>query len=182
MRLPAMKAKSTVLPEVLLLENFVSHDKRGTFVKTFHANSFHKNGLAVDFKESYYSISHKNVIRGMHFQLPPHEHDKLVYVTQGRILDVIVDLRATSPSYRQHIAVPLDEHTTAIYIPRGCAHGFLTLSEVATVVYNVTSVYEPTADAGIRWDSIGFAWPTQNPIVSDRDVAFNSLADYQTIF
>lgn len=177
-----MKAKPTALAGVMLLENFVSQDKRGIFVKTFHASSFQESSLTVDFQESYYSVSHKDVVRGMHFQLPPHEHDKLVYVTQGKILDVIVDLRVASPSYQQHVAIPLDEHTTAVYIPRGCAHGFLTLSETATVVYNVTSVYEPAADAGIRWDSIGFAWPTQTPIVSDRDAAFGSLAEYQPAF
>ncbi|QNE38410.1 dTDP-4-dehydrorhamnose 3,5-epimerase [Hymenobacter sp. NBH84] len=177
-----MKVNATTLTGVQLLENFVSQDKRGTFVKTFHAGAFQEHGLAVDFRESYYSISHKNVIRGMHFQLPPHEHDKLVYVTQGEILDVIVDLRPDSPSYRQHLAVSLGEHARAIYIPRGCAHGFLTLSDTATVVYNVTSVYEPKADAGIRWDSIGFEWPVQAPVVSDRDAAFKSLADFQPTF
>jgi dTDP-4-dehydrorhamnose 3,5-epimerase len=177
-----MKANLTALAGVLLLENFVSHDKRGTFVKTFHANSFGADNLAIDFRESYYSVSHKDVIRGMHFQRPPHEHDKLVYVTQGRILDVIVDLRPDSPSYLQHVAIQLNEHASSVYIPRGCAHGFLTLSDTATVIYNVTSVYEPSADAGIRWDSIGFNWPTRTPIVSDRDAAFSALADYQSPF
>ncbi|MBW3127596.1 dTDP-4-dehydrorhamnose 3,5-epimerase [Hymenobacter profundi] len=173
-----MKVNATSLAGVQLLENFVSQDKRGTFVKTFHLGAFQEHGLAVDFRESYYSISHKNVIRGMHFQLPPHEHDKLVYVTQGAILDVVVDLRSGSPTYLQHLAVSLDEHNQAIYIPRGCAHGFLALSNTATVVYNVTSVYEPKADAGVRWDSIGFKWPVQNPIVSDRDATFKSLNDF----
>jgi len=177
-----MKVNATTLTGVQLIENFVSQDKRGMFVKTFHAGAFQEQGLAVDFRESYYSISHKNVIRGMHFQLPPHEHDKLVYVTQGEILDVVVDLRPDSPSYLQHLAISLGEHTQAIYIPHGCAHGFLTLSDTATVVYNVTSVYEPKADAGIRWDSFGFEWPVQAPVVSERDSTFKSLADFQPTF
>jgi len=177
-----MKVKPTSLAGIMLLENFVSQDKRGVFIKTFHANSFQESNLAVDFRESYYSISHKDVIRGMHFQLPPHEHDKLVYVTQGEILDVIVDLRQSSPSYLQHVAIQLAEHASAVYIPRGCAHGFLTLSDTATVVYNVTSVYEPTADAGIRWDSIGFKWPIDNPAVSDRDNSFISLEEFVSPF
>lgn len=177
-----MKANLTALMGVLLLDNFVSEDKRGTFVKTFHAGAFQELELAVDFRESYYSVSHRNVIRGMHFQLPPHEHDKLVYVTQGKIIDVVVDLRPASPSYLQHVALPINEHYSAVYIPRGCAHGFLTLSETATVVYNVTSVYEPAADAGIRWDSIGYEWPVNSPIVSDRDKAFIKIADLPTPF
>ncbi|MCC3153812.1 dTDP-4-dehydrorhamnose 3,5-epimerase [Hymenobacter sp. BT770] len=177
-----MIVKPTALADVMLLENFVSHDKRGIFVKTFHAGAFREHGLAVDFRESYYSVSHKDVVRGMHFQLPPYEHDKLVYVTQGRILDVIVDLRSSSPFYLQFAAIELKEHVNAVYIPRGFAHGFLTLSNTATVVYNVNSVYEATADSGIRWDTIGFSWPVRTPVVSDRDAAFGSMADLQSTF
>jgi dTDP-4-dehydrorhamnose 3,5-epimerase len=177
-----MTSSPTALPGVLLLTNFVSNDKRGVFVKTFHAPQFQQQELATDFRESYYSISHRDVIRGMHFQLPPHEHDKLVYVTQGEILDVIIDLRRGSATFGQHVALRLVEHTQAVYIPRGCAHGFLTLSDTATVVYNVTSVYEPTADAGIRWDSFGFEWPVQQPIISDRDAAFGTLAELPVSF
>lgn len=177
-----MQVESTSLPGVLLLNNFVNVDKRGTFVKTFHAGVFRAHELATDFQESYYSISHRDVIRGMHLQLPPHEHDKLVYVTQGSIIDVVVDLRPTSPAYRKHVALEISEHHRAVYIPRGCAHGFLTLSETATVVYNVTSVYAPTADAGIRWDSIGYDWPVAMPIVSDRDALFVGLSEFQSVF
>lgn len=177
-----MKTESTSIEGIWLLQNFISQDKRGTFVKTFHADAFREQGLATDFQENYYSVSHKDVIRGMHFQLPPHAHEKLVYVTQGNILDVIVDLRPASATYGQHVAITLSEYTQAIYIPKGCAHGFLTLSETATVVYNVTSVYAPQADAGIRWDSFGFEWPVQTPIVSDRDAAFGSIATLITVF
>jgi dTDP-4-dehydrorhamnose 3,5-epimerase len=176
-----MKTKSTSIEGVWLLENFVSQDKRGTFVKTFHADAFREQGLIVNFQESYYSLSHKDVIRGMHFQLPPHEHDKLVYVTQGNILDVIVDLRPVSATYGQHVAISLSEHTHAVYIPRGCAHGFLTLSETATVVYNVTSVYAPQADSGIRWDSFDFKWPVQVPIISDRDSNFETMNEFMAL-
>ena len=173
-----MKANKTSLEGVLVLDNFVSEDKRGTFVKTFHAEAFQESGLAVEFRESYYSVSHRNVIRGMHFQRPPHAHDKLVYVTQGQIIDVVVDLRPSSPSYKQYVAVPLSEHQHAIFLPQGCAHGFLTLSETATVVYNVTTVYAPMSDSGIHWNSIGYDWPVELPIVSDRDAAFSELADF----
>lgn len=92
----------------------------------------------------------------MHFQLPPYDHEKLVYVTDGTILDVILDLRKKSATYGQFIAVKLDALTQSIYIPRGCAHGFLTLSESATVGYNVATSYNNAADSGIKWDSFGF--------------------------
>jgi dTDP-4-dehydrorhamnose 3,5-epimerase len=177
-----MAYSSTNLLGVLLLDNFVNRDKRGLFVKTFHAVQFQTGGLATGFRESYYSISQRGVLRGMHFQLPPYEHDKLVYVTEGEILDVIVDLRRASPTFGQHLAVTLPAHTQAIYIPKGCAHGFLTLSDSATVVYNVTSEYEPSADAGVRWDSFGFEWPISQPIISDRDAAFEALVNVQAIF
>jgi dTDP-4-dehydrorhamnose 3,5-epimerase len=177
-----MTSSLTDLHGVLLLDNFVSRDKRGLFVKTFHALRFRASGIASEFRESYYSISQRGVLRGMHFQLPPYEHDKLVYVTQGEILDVIVDLRRASPTFGQHLAITLSAHSQAIYIPRGCAHGFLTISDSATVVYNVTSEYEPSADAGIRWDSFGLEWPVNLPIVSDRDAAFGTLADLLAVF
>jgi dTDP-4-dehydrorhamnose 3,5-epimerase len=177
-----MAYSSTNLLGVLLLDNFVSRDERGLFVKTFHAVQFQTGGIATKFRESYYSVSQRGVLRGMHFQLPPYEHDKLVYVTEGEILDVIVDLRRASPTFGQHIAVTLPAYTQSIYIPKGCAHGFLTLSDSATVVYNVTSEYEPNADAGVHWDSFGFEWPISQPIISDRDAAFRALADMQGIF
>jgi dTDP-4-dehydrorhamnose 3,5-epimerase len=122
------------------------------------------------------------VVRGMHFQLPPHDHEKLVYVTAGSILDVVVDLRRTSGTYGQVFSVELVEHQSSLFIPRGFAHGFLALSPNATVVYNVATGYQPTADAGIRWDSLGFAWPVAAPIMSDRDAAFPSLAEFSSPF
>src|SRR4051812_18610739 len=88
---------------VYLLHNFLAEDERGTFVKTFNESAFKKNDLQTNFRESYYSTSKKNVIRGMHFQLPPDEHEKLVYVTNGSILDVILDIRKGSPTYGEYI-------------------------------------------------------------------------------
>lgn len=168
---------------VFLLENFKAEDDRGFFVKTFHEETFKANGLQTHFKESYYSISVRNVIRGMHFQLPPHDHEKLVYVTDGEILDVVLDIRNASPTYGQFLTVTLTEKSNSIYIPKGCAHGFLTISDRATVVYNVATVYQPTADAGIRWNSIGYDWQGINePIISPRDWAFDSLSDLNSPF
>ncbi len=167
---------------VYLIKNFVAHDQRGSFIKTFHKEKFREIGFQHEFRESYYSLSVKNVIRGMHFQRPPHDHEKLVYVTAGKILDVVLDLRITSPTFGQSIAVEMVEHSHSIFIPKGCAHGFLTLSDTATVAYSVTTVYDKDADDGIRWDSFGFNWPVTDPILSERDRSFGALNEQEAIF
>ncbi len=165
-----------------LLENFVATDHRGTFVKTFHADIFAAHGLDTQFQEGYHSVSGPNVLRGMHFQLPPHDHAKLVYAVAGRILDVILDLRADSPTYGKSLGIQLDSFRQSVYIPRGCAHGFAALDAHNIVMYLVSSVYTPEADAGIRWDSFGFDWPVKNPVLSDRDAAFGTLANFKSPF
>ncbi len=177
-----MKFENLGIEGCYLVKNFVAHDKRGTFVKTFHEEDFRSEGLQTEFKESYYSLSKKNVIRGMHFQTPPHEHDKLVYVTHGEILDVVLDIRKASKTFGQFISVHLTALSDSIYIPKGCAHGFLTLSSEATVVYNVSTVYNPLADAGILWSSFGFDWQVKEPIVSDRDNSFESFEVFNSPF
>ena len=177
-----MLAEETDFEGLKVLRNFVSHDSRGIFVKTFNKGQFEQAGLFFEVHESYYSVSGQDVLRGMHFQLPPHAHEKLVYVTQGHILDVVVDLRVASATYQQTFSLSLEAHTHALFIPQGFAHGFLTLSPTATVVYSVATGYEPSADAGIRWDSLDFAWPVSQPVISERDRAFPTLADFVSPF
>jgi len=139
--------------------------------------------MEVDFREQYYSISKKNVLRGMHFQLPPHDHYKLVTCVEGRILDVVVDLRRSSPTFGQHLCVELSGvRADSIYIPSGLAHGFLVLSRRALVLYNVSSLYAPLHDTGIRWDSAGIQWPVVAPQVSERDAVLPPLAAFETPF
>lgn len=171
-----MQINKTKLIDVYEIENFVSFDKRGVFVKTFNADLFVKHGLNFDFKESFYSVSYKDVIRGMHFQLPPMDHEKLVYVVSGEILDVVVDIRKESITYGQHIAIELNEkNRKGLYIGKGYAHGFLTRSEIAIVCYMTTSVYSKHHDTGIKWNSFGCNWGTSNPIISERDANFRDL-------
>jgi dTDP-4-dehydrorhamnose 3,5-epimerase len=162
---------------VFLIENFMAEDARGVFVKTLSAGKLESMGFISPFRESYYSKSFKNVIRGMHFQIPPYEHDKLVYVTEGNILDVVLDIRISSSTYGKYLSFNLSAFGDSVIIPRGCAHGFLTLSETATVVYNVTSEYEPSADKGILWDSFGFNWGIKDPVISDRDKSFSGFKE-----
>jgi len=160
-----------------------SQDARGTFVKTFHEISLAAAGIQFTLRESYFSFSHKDVIRGMHFQLPPHHHAKVVFCPQGAILDVIVDLRKASPTYGQHYATELsaDNHK-AYYIPEGFAHGFKALTDNAMTYYLVSTEYSGPHDTGVRYDSIGFDWGVVNPIVSARDLSFGTLGDFKSPF
>lgn len=160
-----------------------SQDARGTFVKTFHETTLAQAGIAFTLRESYYSFSKKDVIRGMHFQLPPHQHAKVVFCPQGAILDVIVDLRRHSPTYGHHYATELSAaNHKAYYIPEGFAHGFRALTDDAMTYYLVSSVYSAAHDAGIRYDSIGYHWDVREPILSARDLSFGTLADFDSQF
>ena len=173
----------TSIPGVILLTPQIKPDSRGSFVKTVHADFFKQHGMRSDFVEQYYTISGQNVIRGMHFQKPPADHAKLVTCISGQILDVVVDLRVGSPTYRQCLSFELTANVGAlVYIPIGCAHGFLSQSEASIVLYNVTSVYSPEHDTGVLWNSIGFKWPVLNPILSDRDTTFARLDELPAIF
>jgi dTDP-4-dehydrorhamnose 3,5-epimerase/CDP-3, 6-dideoxy-D-glycero-D-glycero-4-hexulose-5-epimerase len=178
-----MKIEKTALDGVYIINNFNASDDRGLFVKTFNKNSFNKNNLDFEIKESYYSVSKKNVIRGMHFQLPPYDHEKLVYVPKGSILDVVVDLRKQSKTYKKYISVALSgENNKAIFISKGLAHGFKSLENDTITVYNVASEYNSKADMGVRFDSFGFNWDTEEPILSQRDKAFDLFNEFITPF
>jgi len=178
-----MKFEKTHMNGVSNIETDIRTDLRGRLVKTYQASDFIKNGAEVDFRESYYTFSRHNVIRGMHFQIPPNDHAKLVTVIDGVIIDVILDLRRSSPTFGQHMSVQLDgEEGKSVYIPRGCAHGFQVLGESAITFYLVTSEYSPSDDKGIRYDSFGYKWNVNNPIVSKRDLEFPNLADFQDYF
>lgn len=158
-------------------------DERGTFHKFFSKNDFESLGLDTSFRESYYSINKKGVIRGMHFQIPPADHTKLVYVTSGRILDVVLDIRKDSPTYGKYFSVELSSDVAkALYIPKGFAHGFLSLEDNTCVHYMQTSCYDKECDCGIRYDSFGFDWKVENPLVSERDKMHPEFNDFDSPF
>jgi dTDP-4-dehydrorhamnose 3,5-epimerase len=178
-----MQTQALDLNGSLLLTLPAFTDDRGLFVKTFHSSSLQATGVQFDLKESYFSTSHKDVIRGMHFQLPPHDHSKVVFCPHGAILDVIVDLRKDSPTYGQHHAEVLsEENHRAYYIPKGFAHGFKSLTDGAMTYYLVSSEYHKESDTGIRWDSIGFDWECPSPIISARDQSFVTLQEFASPF
>ena len=153
------------------------------FVKTFNKKLFKENKIYFDIRESYYSVSKKDVIRGMHFQLPPHDHEKLVYVALGEIIDVVLDLRQNSATYRKCMSVKLSaENKKSIFIPKGLAHGFKSIKNETITVYNVGSEYDSQADYGIKYNSIDFDWGISNPIVSERDKSFQKLNNFKSTF
>ncbi|MGD1844430.1 MAG: dTDP-4-dehydrorhamnose 3,5-epimerase [Salibacteraceae bacterium] len=178
-----MKFHSTALEGVFAVDLFHASDDRGTFVKTFHRDTFTQRGLQGRFDESYYSTNHAGVIRGMHFQLPPHEHEKIVYCTSGKLHDVLLDIRKDSPTYGQTTTVELSgDNYRAVYIPQGIAHGFVVLEDNTCMVYLTATMYHPDSDTGIRWDSFDYDWPAENPIVSARDQSFLGLSEFKSPF
>lgn len=177
-----MEFNKTELDGVYLIKFADFNDKRGKFVKTFNRSLYQNNGFVLDFPETFYSISRKNVIRGMHFQIPPVDHVKFVYCLKGSILDVLLDLREGN-QYGKVVSFDLDDNVPqGILIPKGVAHGFLSKTDESIVVYHVTTEYSQAHDTGINPLTFGFNWPANSPIVSDRDLGHISLKDFKTPF
>jgi dTDP-4-dehydrorhamnose 3,5-epimerase len=171
------------LPGCFLVEFPNVCDHRGLFVKSFQRSAFEQRGLECDFKEMFYTESAENVLRGMHFQVPPLDHAKLVYCISGAIYDVALDLRVGSPTFGEHETYELSaESNRAVYLPRGMAHGFFVRSAPSVVVYQVTSEHSPAHDTGIRWDSFGAKWLLSAPVVSVRDEGLIPFEQFESPF
>lgn len=178
-----MKISETGIPGCFLLDAPVFSDARGVFVKTFIKNTFAAQGFAYEFAEEYFTLSKKNVLRGLHFQTPPYDHAKVVSCLYGTVLDVFLDIRAGSPTFGHHELIKLDGKSGRIlYLPEGVAHGFLALSDDALMSYKVTTDYSQSNDTGILWNSAGIPWPCEHPTVSDRDSQFKPLAEFESPF
>ncbi len=176
-----MKVTPAAIPDVFILEPKVFGDERGFFFESFNRQAFREaTGLDVDFVQDNHSKSAKNVLRGLHYQLPPKAQGKLVRVVQGEVVDVAVDLRKGSKSFGKWVGETLSaENKRQMWIPPGFAHGFLTLSDTAEFLYKTTDYYAPECERCIRWDdpAIGIAWPLDGvPSLSAKDAAANELA------
>jgi len=151
-------------------------DERGFFARTYCQDEFGKHGL--DLKVVQRSVSfnrRQGTLRGMHFQVPPHQEDKLVSCTRGSIYDVIIDLRSDSSSYRQWFGATLTaEGFESLYVPRGCAHGFITLVDSAVVAYEISEFHHPESARGVRYDDPTFAvyWPIPPSVINARDANY----------
>jgi dTDP-4-dehydrorhamnose 3,5-epimerase len=174
------------IPDLLLIEPRRFVDSRGFFSETWSRRSLAAIGLDIDFVQDNHSLSiEPGVLRGLHFQRPPHAQGKLVRVTRGAILDVAVDIREGSPTYGCHVAVELSsENWRQLWIPRGFAHGYLTLVPNTEVVYKVDAYYEPMAEGAIAWDDpdIAIDWPIARPVLSDKDRRAPRLRDIPAPF
>lgn len=170
-----MWREAELLDGALLIRAPRSQDARGAFVKTHAASALAALGVTFDFREEFHSVSRRDVIRGMHLQLPPHDHDKIVYCPHGAALDVLLDLRP-GPGHGRVASVRLTpDEPAVVFIPRGVAHGFRALAEGTIMVYKTSAEHAPSHDAGVRWDSFGFDWGAGTPVVSARDAALPPL-------
>jgi dTDP-4-dehydrorhamnose 3,5-epimerase len=176
------------IPEVLLIKPKVFGDDRGCFVETFRQDKFEEAvGHKVDFIQDNESKSTRGVLRGLHFQLPPYAQSKLVRVIEGKVLDVAVDIRKGSPTYGQYVIAELSaENKHQIFVPRGFAHGFVVLSEVAIFTYKVDSYYSPDCDRGLAFDDVNLNidWQLafEELTLSDKDQKQPKLAELPTCF
>jgi dTDP-4-dehydrorhamnose 3,5-epimerase len=183
-----MHVEPLAIPDVKRLVPRVFRDERGLFAETYSERSLAADGVRVTFVQDNQSVSvAKGVVRGLHFQKPPHAQGKLVRVVRGAVFDVAVDIRQGSPSFGRHVATVLSADNWAqLWVPAGFAHGFCTLEPDTEVLYKVTDYYAPQFDSGIAWDdpALGIQWPI-NPreaILSEKDRKLVRLADLGPVF
>ena len=174
-----MKFLTLALPDVRLVESEPRSDSRGSFARVFCADEFASHGLASAFVQANVSINHRRgIVRGLHWQRPPHAEVKLVRCTRGAIYDVVVDIRPDSPTHLRWVGVELSaENGRMMYVPEGFAHGYQTLTDLADVHYMVSCAYAPASEAGMRFDdpALAIAWPLEPGGISDKDAAWPLL-------
>ena len=165
------------------IRNFCHYDNRGDFIKSYDKEIYEEAGITVNINETFVSVSSKNVLRGLHFQLR-NPQAKLVCVLKGKAWDVIVDLRKSSPTYKKWISVELgSEGKNAVYIPRGFAHGFVSMADETTMMYQCDGPYDKETDTGILYNDpvIGINWPVDitSCIFSERDLNLMSFEEFE---
>lgn len=165
--------EETPLAGVVVLKPERFEDERGFFARTYCRQEFEEHGLDPAVEQCNVSYNHRRgTLRGLHFQAPPHEEDKLVRVTRGAIYDVAVDLRPSSSTFKEVFGVELTaENGWALYVPKGCGHGFQVLEDETEVFYQMSRRYAPGAGRGYRWDDPAFAvpWPLEPTVMSEKD-------------
>jgi len=168
-----MKFLPTKIAGVFEIKPELKEDERGFFARTWCRDEFDAHGLVTHLVQCSISYNtRKGTLRGMHYQAAPFEETKLVRCTKGAIYDVVLDLRLESPTYRQWISALLTgENRSMIYVPKGCAHGFLTLQDNTEVFYQMSQVYDVASARGLRWDDplFGISWPEKPVVISERD-------------
>ncbi len=173
--------KKLEIPDVILIKTKVFEDERGFFMETYKKEDFEeKAGIKGEFIQDNHSKSKKGVLRGLHFQREPYAQAKIVRCIRGEIYDVAVDLRKNSLTFGKYAGVNLSEYNKyQLYIPGGCAHGFLVLSEAAEVIYKADNVYAPDHEGGLIWNDpdVNIPWPSDHPILSEKDRELPTLIE-----
>ncbi|UOQ53585.1 dTDP-4-dehydrorhamnose 3,5-epimerase [Hymenobacter cellulosivorans] len=180
-----MEIKHHALAGVIEFTPRVFGDPRGAFFESFSARIMEEAGAVGNWVQDNQSSSGVGVLRGLHFQRPPFSQAKLVRVATGRVIDVVVDLRRSSPTYGQHVKVELDsQRCNMLYVPTGFAHGFMALEDHTLFLYKCTDYYNPGSEGGLRWNdpTLGIDWGIEAPLVSDKDRALPLFADFDTPF
>lgn len=182
-----MDVIKTAIEGVVIIEPRIFKDARGYFFESYSKREFDEKVRPVEFVQDNESMSTRGVMRGLHFQCPPFTQSKLVRCVKGAVLDVAVDIRKGSPTYGQHVAVELtEENHRQFFVPRGFAHGFAVLSDIAVFQYKCDNYYHPEADGGISIldTSLGIDWriPLEQALLSEKDTKHNLLKDFDSPF
>lgn len=180
-----MNVIKTPIPDLLIIQPKVFEDERGYFFESYNKNVFNNDGINYEFVQDNESMSQKNVLRGLHFQNPPYAQAKLVRVIKGAVLDVVVDIRRNSATYGQHYSIELSEtNKTMMFIPKGFAHGFLTLADNTIFSYKCTQVYNKASEDIILWDDqdLNINWGIVAPILSEKDKSAQAFKDFNSLF
>lgn len=181
-----MKVEPLRLDGTFLITPKAHGDARGYFMETYRQDVMQAHGLVTEWAQENQALStQRHVLRGLHFQLPPHSETKLVRAVIGRVLDVFVDLRKASPTYGQWDCVELsDENHQMIYIPKGFAHAYCTLTDYVLVAYKVDAFYAPDAQAGLKWNdpTLKIDWPCGDPLLSEKDRQLPDFASFESPF
>lgn len=180
-----MELIKTPIEGLLVLQPRVFEDERGYFFESYNESNFQSQGLNIKFVQDNESLSQKGVLRGLHFQNPPHAQGKLVRVIKGAVMDVAVDIRKKSSTYGQSFSIELNEkNKTQLWIPEGFAHGFLTLENDTIFSYKCTNFYNKNSEDCILWNdpNLSIKWDISNPVLSEKDKQGKYFKDFKSNF
>jgi dTDP-4-dehydrorhamnose 3,5-epimerase len=180
-----MELINTGIEGLWVIKPKVFADPRGYFFESYNKELFEKNGLHLDFVQDNQSLSHRGVLRGLHFQNPPFAQGKLVRVITGAVYDVAVDIRKGSPTYGKYFGEKLTaDNKLMMYIPEGFAHGFLTLEDNTIFSYKCTNFYNKASEDSIKWNDpdIGIEWNIEDPLLSEKDINGKDFKDFKSMF
>lgn len=180
-----MKVNPTEIEGLIVIEPNVFYDERGYFSESYKKSNYENLGISDLFVQDNISKSQKGVLRGLHFQAPPYAQDKLIQVIQGAVLDVVVDIRTKSKTYGQHFSIELNaENKLQLLVPKGFAHGFLTLEDDTIFSYKCSNEYNKESEGSVLWNDkdLSIDWGIQNPIVSSKDNESKSFHQLESPF